>query len=38
MIDGLPISDMDRKRISMEAGIIDMDIVEVLENESQEAD
>lgn len=38
MIDGLPISDMDRKRISMEAGIIDMDIMEVLENESQEAD
>lgn len=38
MIDGLPISDTDRKRISMEAGIIDMDIVEVLENESQEAD
>ena len=38
MIDGLPISDSDRKRISMEAGIIDMDIVEIMENESQEAD
>ena len=38
MIDNLPISDTDRKRISMEAGIIDMDIVEMMENESQEAD
>ena len=38
MIDALPISDSDRKRISMEAGIIDMDIVELMENESQEAD
>lgn len=38
MIDSLPVSDSDRKRISMEAGIIDMDIVEMMENESQEAD
>lgn len=38
MIDNLPVSDSDRKRISMEAGIIDMDIVEMMENESQEAD
>lgn len=38
MIDKLPVPDTDKKRLSMEAGIIDMDIMELLENESQEAD
>lgn len=38
LIDSLSIPDTDRKRISMEAGIIDMDIVELMENESSEAD
>ena len=38
MIDALGLPDTVNRRVSMEAGIIDMDIVEMMENESQEAD
>lgn len=36
LVSGAP--DTERKRIEMDAGIIDMDIQEIMENESQEAD
>ena len=41
IIDGVLVSgapESERKRIEMDAGIIDMDIQEIMENESQEAD
>lgn len=38
MIDSLEIPASEKSRIEMEAGIKDVDIVKILENESQEAD
>ena len=37
LIDRTKIPQSEKKRLEMEAGIVDMDIVKVLENESQEA-
>ena len=37
IIDALPGGESDKRRLKMEAGIIDVDIVGILNNESQEA-
>lgn len=38
LIDRMPVPESEKKRLEMEAGIVDMDIVKVLRDESQEAD
>lgn len=38
IIDRMPVPESERKRLEVDAGIVDMDIVKMLSDESQEAD